>query len=207
MGLSNDMVRQHMDMLFGPERAERVRERIAALDPDEREATIVEELSQALKELGAEYVHPFGFRNEKGGRTSHYLIFASKHVRGYEIMKEIMATESSETIQGVPGFEYIPATQNQPLLFDLFRPLDDLEEMLLTQFAGRALTMLEVYQEHHVGKRYIRRNYKQVLAQMEASGKIKAEPPAGKRKPRGGGTTFADTVKVTFPSRGKHNVS
>jgi len=52
-------------------------------------------------------------------------------------MKEIMAAESSLHEQGVPSFHYSPADIRFPLLFELNRPLDDLEEMLLTGFAGR----------------------------------------------------------------------
>jgi hypothetical protein len=99
------------------------------LKPAERELTIVEELSEALQEMGGKYVLPFCFSNEKGTRTSHYLIFVSKHFKGYEIMKEVMAKESSSANQGISSFEYCPADARQPLLFELSRPLDELEDM------------------------------------------------------------------------------
>ncbi len=73
-------------------------------------------------------------KNAQGTRTTHHLIFATKNFKGYEIMKEIMAHESSEQEQGVPSFEYSPASKNFPLLFALSRPLDDLEESLLSGF-------------------------------------------------------------------------
>jgi len=116
-------------------------------------------------------------------------------------MKEIMAKESSSTEQGVPCFEYNPATQYQPLLFELSKPLDDLEDMLLDKFAGKTMTMLEVYEKHHVGKRYIKTNYKEALRNLESQGKITVEPAASKRKKREGKPTFADSVKVTFPPK------
>jgi hypothetical protein len=62
------------------------------------------------------------------------------------------------------------------LLFELLRPLDELENMLLDEFAGQTLTMLEVYNQHHVGKRYIKKNYKQALLKLEAEGKIIVDP-------------------------------
>ena len=120
--------------------------------------------------MGGKYVLPFRFKNEKGNRTSHHLIFVSKHFKGYEIMKEIMAGESSSADQGVPSFEYSPASFLQPLLFELSRPLDDLEEMLLTKFAGRCVIMEQVYQEHNVDTPYIKKNYKDVLRKLEARG-------------------------------------
>ncbi len=87
MGLNSDIVRDHMNALFGEERADQLRARLASLDARKKELAIVEELSQALKDMGGHFVLPFCFWNEAGSRTSHYLIFVSKHKRGYEIMK------------------------------------------------------------------------------------------------------------------------
>ena len=199
MGLSNPFVVEHMNALFGQERADDLRERLEGMEPFEREMTIVNELTIALKELGGEYVLPFCFKNERGVRTSHHLIFVSKHVRGYEIMKEIMAEYSSNKDQGVPSFEYNPADERYSLLFELTRPLDELVRMLPEDFAGKTISMKKIYEEHHVGKPYIKRNYKEALVRLEEEGKIVASPPAEKRKKRYGKVTFADSVKVTFP--------
>src|SRR6185437_8159366 len=98
------------------------------------------------------FVLPFTFKNEKGNRTTHHLIFATKNFKGYEIMKEIMAQESSELNQGVPTFEYSPASEKFPTLFELQRPLDDLAKMLSKEFAGQSHTMYDVYRWHSVGR-------------------------------------------------------
>lgn len=168
MGLGNAAVEEHMNALFGKIRADKVREKLKTLNSKERELAVVEALCEALKEMGGEYVLPFRFKHENGNRTSHHLIFVSKQVKGYAIMKDIMAKESSEQNQGVPSFEYNPATYKQPLLFEFYRPLDDLEEMLLDTFAGRTITMQDIYNQHHVGRRYISKNYKEALKNLEA---------------------------------------
>jgi three-Cys-motif partner protein len=199
MGMNNDSVREHMDVLFGHDRANTVRAKLDGLNPSEREALIVEELSAALKEMGANFVLPFTFKNERGTRTTHHLIFASKAFKGYEIMKGIMAKESSEHTQGVPSFEYSPASEKFPLLFELWKPLEDLEGMLLREYAGQKLTMNEIYMRHNIGRRYIKSNYKKVLASMEAAGRVKTSPPAEKRPKRSSEATFADHVLVAFP--------
>lgn len=196
MGLNNEAVEEHMNALFGADRAEQLRTKLLAQKPSDRELMIVEELSQALKGYGRRYVLPFRFRNEKGNRTSHHLIFVSKHFRGYEIMKEIMAKESSARTQGIASFEYNPADVRQPLLFELSTPVDELADDLLKCFTGQTVLMKRVYEEHNVGKPFIRRNYKDVLMQLEASGRITAHPPAAKRKAK----TFGDDVLVTFPT-------
>ena len=195
MGLNNEAVEQHIDVLFGKERASALRKKLTGLKPEEREIAIVEALMEALKELGAQYVLPFCFKDEKGTRTSHYLIFATKHPLGYRIMKEIMAKYSSEEHQGVASFEYAPASENQPLLFEFTRPLDDLESMLLVEYAGQTLTVEEVYNLHNVGKPYTMKNYKAVLLRMEQEKIIQTDPPSAKRR-KG---TIGDNVKITFP--------
>lgn len=198
MGLSNPLVQEHMEALFGPERAEELRRKLGPMLPEEREVTIVEELAQALKGMGGKFVLPFRFKRDRSTRTSHHLVFVSKSFKGYEIMKDIMAVESTSSVQGVPTFEYNPAQRRQPLLFDLARPLEDLQGMLLNDFAGRSLKMVEVYLNHSIDKPFIKRNYKGALVALEASGQITAKPSSENRKP----ATFADHVLVSFPPRG-----
>jgi three-Cys-motif partner protein len=199
MGLSNLLVKTHMDALFGIKRADDLRKRLESLSPKDKELTIVEELAEALKEMGGKYVLPFGFRNDTGNRTTHHLIFVSKDALGYKIMKEIMAGESSKSEQGVASFEYSPADARQPLLFEMARPLDDLEQMLLTKFAGRTVTYVQAYQEHNVGTPYIEKIYRDAFRKLETKGKIAANTPADQRKKYKGEVTV-NNVLFTFPT-------
>ena len=198
MGLNNDAVCKHMIALFGESRADELRPKLSSLTSGQRELTIVGELCQALRDLGPEYVLPFRFRNDQGSRTSHHLIFVSKDFKGYEIMKEIMAKESSNTDQGVATFEYNPVDARmagqQQLLFGLSRPLDDLGDMLIMEFAGQKLTMLQIYEQHNVNRPFTKKNYKKILIQLEELEKITASTH---RK-----GTFGDSVLVTFPHLG-----
>jgi three-Cys-motif partner protein len=133
MGLSNKAVKEHMEALFGEERAAELSERLKGMPPGRRELTIVEEICQAVKQMGGKFVLPFTFKNEKGTRTSHHLIFVSKHPLGYGIMKEIMTKESSSAPMGVPTFAYNPAEREQKLLYGLGSP-GELEAVLLDRF-------------------------------------------------------------------------
>lgn len=179
--------------------------RIAVKDktPAIREAFILEQLAQAIKAMGGNFVLPFIFKNEAGSRTSHSLVFVSKHFKGYEIMKEIMARESSVADQGVPSFTYSPADASMPLLFSLATPLDKLEGMLRRDFAGQTLTMQKIYERHSIDRPYIRKNYKVALLNLEQAGHLTADPPLKATPParnrRAG--TFADNVSATFPPR------
>jgi len=197
-GLNNRVVRDHMDGLFGARRASRVRQKLAGLSPEEREILMVEEFSQALKEAGAKYVLPFTFKNESGTRTRHHLIFSSKNFTAYEIMKDIMAKESSDRDQSVATFIYSPASAKYPTLFELSRPLDDLEEMLIKEFNGRSLPAGDVYRLHSVGKPYVKAHYKKVLVRMEAAGTVQCDPPAKERRKILGEVTLTNSVIIHF---------
>jgi hypothetical protein len=162
----------------------------------EREAFIVNEMSNALRELGGKFVLPFRFRNAEGTRTTHHLFFVSKHFRGYDIMREIMFDHSKKE-QGVAKFEYNPADARWPSLFGLLRPLEDLEELLLADCAGKTLSRKALYESHSVGKPYVLKNYREVLCRMEQEGKVKMEPPCPPRRKN----SLAETVLITFPRR------
>ncbi|NLS68387.1 three-Cys-motif partner protein TcmP [Bradyrhizobium brasilense] len=191
-GLTNPKVRSHMDALFGKERVDALQIELKDKTPEQRERIVLENLSRAIKEMGGKYVLPFRFR--RGNRTSHSLIFVSKHFKGYEIMKSIMASESSTEDQGVASLTYSPADASTPLLFSLAQPFDKLLKDLPEVFAGETLTMREIYEQHSVDTPYTDKNYKEALKQLELAGTIKTDPPAAARKKN----TFANHVKVTF---------
>ena len=198
-------VEGHINGLFGKERADELRSLPPSMSSSDRELFIIEAISQSLKENAGQYVLPFRFKNERGTRSSHHLIFVSKNRTGYEIMKKIMANESTDSDKGVPSFEYNPATHHQSLLFEYSRPLDNLADMLMKYFAGKTVTMQQIYDQHYdrfsVGTRYIKKSYRECLIKLEADGKIQADPPASERPKRKGNVTFGPRVKVTFPPR------
>jgi len=194
LGISNPMVQDHMAALFGEERAAQLREKVEGSKPALREQMVLEELTRALMKMGAEFVLPFRFRNGTG-RLTHHLIFVSKSFKGYEVMKGIMAGASSTSDEGVASFAYSPADESMPLLFELTRPLHDLERMLREEFAGRTLSMADIYREHSVGRPYLSKHYKDVLKKMEDTGLIQVSDPEAKKRVKG----FADRLLVTFP--------
>lgn len=200
-GISNDAVEAHMTALFGPERAHKLRKRVAGASPTMRESMILEEMTLAIKEMGGTFVLPFRFKNPSG-RPTHHLIFVSKNFRGYSIMKEIMTKESSTEDQGVPSFTYSPADASMPLLFSLQQPLSALRASLLETFAGRELTTVQIYEAHSVDTPFIMKNYKEVLRQMEEDGVILVRSLKTGRRPKG---SFADHLIVGFPKAASNN--
>ena len=54
-GVSNDNVKSHMDALFGQERGDKLRQKLERLSPDDREMMVIEEICEALIEMGGKY--------------------------------------------------------------------------------------------------------------------------------------------------------
>jgi three-Cys-motif partner protein len=203
MGIDNEAVKLHMHSLFGETRFNFIRSEFEKTqNPWEREVIILQELCGALRQNGCRFVLPFRFKNNKGNRTSHHLIFVSKNFLGYDIMKEIMYEESSEKKNDVASFEYNPQDLAQNKLGSLFdmlsRPLEDLEKMLSQQYEGKTIHFKQLYHEHSIDKPYIKKNYKYVLRKMYEKGRIFAVNAKTGKKPLRG---FSDDLRITFGGR------
>ena len=197
MGISNLAIRHHMAAIFGEDRLDVMNAEIGQYSADDRELYVIEKLCEALKDSSAKdlFVLPFRFR-KPDYRTSHHLIFASKHFRGYDIMKGIMAKESSSSVDGVPSFEYSPAGPKFPILYLLSKPLEELKGMLKAAFAGQTLAVTQLYEQHSVGTRFVLKNYKDAIRELEEAGEVSVSDPENKKRRTG---TLADRLLITFP--------
>jgi three-Cys-motif partner protein len=196
--VNNPVFAANMADLFGEERLRGLLPALDGLSPNDRELVIIERISEALHELGGEYVLPFRFVTEGSDKVSHHIIFVSKNVLGYKIMKDIMAKYATSEAPGLGSFQYNPSLADQPVLAGYALRIDDLKYLLPVAFQGKTLTMQEIYQQHNVGTPFIEADYKQVLVELEAEGKISTTPAASKRPKRNGKPTFADKVMVSF---------
>ncbi|KGR89056.1 hypothetical protein CD30_17755 [Ureibacillus massiliensis 4400831 = CIP 108448 = CCUG 49529] len=205
MGINNPLVVEHMNALFGEERANEMRIMLKGLSSEEKEAYIVNELAESLSNENSNLVLPFRFLDEKKNKTSHYLIFVSKHTLGYTIMKEIMANESTMKDDDVASFSYIPVKHLEKhqnvqlsLLSQYERPLDSLGKELLNKFTGKTMTVNKIFELCHVGTPFTAANFKEALRRLEVEGNIIADPTSENRPNRNGKKTMGDKVKITF---------
>lgn len=190
--LNNSKVRGHINAILGEEVADHLRETVKGMEPSDREEYIMNKFCEYFW-IDKKFALPFKFISPSRDCTSHYLIFVSKNKLGYFIMKEIMAKESSQRIQGIASFSYIPTTNKQlDFLYLLNMPLNGLEEDLINTFSGKTLTMKKIFEIHSINRPFISRNYKTALLNLEAQNKIIAVPAVRKKG------TFGDDVKVTF---------
>lgn len=80
------------------------------------------------------------------------------------------------------------------------KPLDRLEAGLLEVFAGRQLTVEQVFAEHNVGTNYLRTHYKEVLRRLEEKGAVEASPTAEVRPMLAGDkVSVADDAIIKIP--------
>ena len=112
-----------------------------------------------------------------------------------------MAPRSSNHPESVPSFEYNPHFRGELQLEDRSW-IPRLQADLLREFGGQALLVREIIERHHVGKNYIKKNYKRALKDLEAVSRVTIEPPAGQRR---AGTLNEKTCVVTFPEGGVEN--
>ncbi|MFC1824665.1 three-Cys-motif partner protein TcmP [Thermodesulfobacteriota bacterium] len=198
-GIDNPSLKKPINLVFTKDILDELRQSVSGKSPNERETIVLDKLKEVFKGWGMEYVLPFPFKNETGARTSHYLIFVTKNILGYNIMKDIMGRCSSSHIQEVPSFEYNPAANFDDPQLPLFKrePIEKLKKMLIDDFEEITLTMKEVYEHHHIDKPYVKKNYKKALLHLEEENKIKTN--RNERKTRKG--TFPDHMLVMFPKK------
>lgn len=198
MSLSNELFNKNMSFFFGTERAAKLSVLLGTItSPKDREAAIIEYTSRCIKNMGVNYVLPFSFKDSTGNRTSHHIFYLTKAQKGLAIMKEIMGKLSSKRQRGVPLFDYNPIEGDdhgqQSLDLDLNNPIEELKNLLLETFEGRILTRKEIFETHHGETRFIERNYRIALMELEAEGNIQVSP-----HPK---SSFGPNVIVTFPSK------
>lgn len=200
--ISNLGVVERMNDLFGAKRAERLREQVSDLTPEGRQAAIISELTEALKEVGGKHVLPFEFQSQHGDRPSHYIVFVSKAFLGYHLMKEVMWPLSTDTSE-VRSFEYVPVKSTQMSLFPDFgktHSIPLLKDVLVRTAAGQTMSVWNVYEQFTVDTPYMLKHVKEALRQLEDEKLITIEPSAEKRRKIKGVVTLANTCVVTFPS-------
>lgn len=220
MHCENPFMDENMKELFG----ERWINHLKAILNDEgktlnREEIILAALKMALEEKGGKYFIAFRFR--EGPKTLHHIVFVSKNVLGYNIMKDIMARESIVDEDGIPKFEFDTKPIEEPVLSlpqlsmfpepKLLTGLAKLCDLLCKLFKGHTLSVKDIFEKHNVDTNYIKRNYKDAIRILENDGRVRCNKPARERQKRmteiyvNGKieerklVTVGDSVMVTFP--------
>lgn len=160
----NDELREDaLNELFDSQEWKKIRE---ISDPDERMKLIVQLYEAQLKKLGeAKYVKSFGMIGTSN-QIIYYLVFATKHLKGLEVMKEAMWN-----VDPTGSYKFSDVTGlNQSLLMDFQdEPLwvQNAANMVYGHFKGKTVNEREIYQFVVKDTKYVYR--KTILQTLEKS--------------------------------------
>ena len=185
--VSNKIVKRHMSAFFGEERLALLQAVLSTPNRSDREEAIVRALSEVLTEAGAPYHLNFRFEQAGSERTSHYIVFATKHRLGLKIMTSIMANASRD-IGGVPVYAWKPIRSPQLQLdlgFERMEYDSNISNVITNRFSGQCLKVGEIYDAVVAELRCPIEDLKSVLLRLEQQGIVQVDIPAEQRKVAG----------------------
>lgn len=160
--------------------------------PKLREDFIIQRFEALFRNKGyLTFRFKINFPNQR--RTSHYLIFVTKHELGYLKIKEIIKNYTEYQEDGVPllgvNLKY------EPLMFNLYSIGNLKEELILKAQFYNNKTIEEIYKIHNLGTNYIKDNFKTAVFELFTEEKIKLFDPKGKEVLKDGRITYTQSVK------------
>lgn len=133
-----------------------------------------------VSRLNAKYVLPFriGFDPEdkvRGNeRTKYYLLHASNHSSAVLLMKEVMWPLGDE--DGTFDF----SGESQGVLISRTPQINELEQILLREFAGKELAFDEIRAQTWKLP-FVEKHYREIIQRLRAEGVVKVTPVTSKR--------------------------
>lgn len=146
------------------------------------------------------YFQEFGVEFEKSKLTSHYLVFLSKHHRGFELIKEIMAKVSKVDSKGIPFFLHssIENSRELPQLDGLSEGMEKLKQKIKRDFSSKKIMVEKIIELCNINHyKYTRTNIKEALIELENSNALMVDKPQNERI-RKGKITLGDKRIITF---------
>ena len=140
---------------------------------------------QLHEDGGVKYTIPFKISEDERLQTTYYLIHATNHPAGCELMKEIMYKAGTEG-----RFGYLGPDDGQ-LALTQFAGIAKLKKLLLNRFKGRILSYKDLRYETLMDTDFIKKHYHEALLELESEGKISMDGMG----PRGG---LPDGAKIAF---------
>jgi three-Cys-motif partner protein len=198
---SNTKFDIYLSNIFGEDRMEELKKVLPYHSPQDREPIVIGALTEALKETRATSILPFKFYNNAIKRTSHYIIFVSKHQLACKIMKNIMYNISAKDTDGIALFElhdqinFGDDNQQIPIFNTPFQALCD---ELVKNNKGKTILVKDLCKQYDINynNRFVGKNVKHALNCLEDQGGIVVT--GRKRRPAKGKKTMPDTASVTF---------
>lgn len=197
---SNTKFDEHLKSLFGEARTFALKRDLETMSPARREPLVLNALITALRENNNNYVLPFKFYSTEMLRTSHFIIFVTKHPLACKIMKQIMYTNSAKDADGVATFSFQDSRNfgdgfEQLSLFD--RPIQSLRDDIINKYHGREVQVGFLCNEvdYDFESHFVSKNVKDVLRKLELEGIIEVID-GRKQKTRNGVLNMPDKAII-----------
>ena len=194
--IANSVLEEPIDAVFGKAMADKLRGDLAGLKGVARENVIMAALERSFKDLGAR--SPVRYRFVSEGRSSHYLMFVSKHPLGTDIMKSVMAAESERDQEGVAKFEFDPrGDSGQQEMFPA-SSLDDLATELARKFRGQIFSGFDELYHRSDHPRFGQTEHKRALRILERKGLLSIVSYTSERIERHGELSIPSDATLVF---------
>lgn len=183
--ISNTKVEKHMNALFTKDKHEELKMILEDIsNPHKRERIILSKFSEAVNECYKKnksdcekiYVFPFRFQFEDKNRTSHYVIFLTKHKLGLKIMKDIMWGLDNNKNNQIASYEYIPNNDQMKIVNMFETDYTDLKNDIINYLSDKKNITVKEIIDYYAETIYIGKNIKRALIELENEIKISVPP-------------------------------
>ena len=206
MALSNTKFDEHLVGLFGEQEMHQLKQRLFSLSAEEREPIILRGLTTALMQGKSNYVLPFKFFGAEQSRTSHFIVFVTKHPTACKIMKTIMYQNSAKDDDGVALFRLEDRRNfaSKAIQLSLLeeRPIITLKESLANNYSGQETVVSTIcnFYDTDFSNYYVSENVKDALRMLESEGRLQVI--AGRKIPmRNGKICMPDKAIIRFANK------
>ncbi|HZK62323.1 MAG TPA: three-Cys-motif partner protein TcmP [Anaerovoracaceae bacterium] len=128
---------------------------------------LLELYKKQLHDVAAvKYVLSYDVYADKQSQTTYYLIHATNHIKGCEVMKNIMYKAGTEG-----RFSYLGPDNGQMTIMQ-YGDLSELKEYLLNKFDTRTIQFKTIISETLMDTKFIEPDYKKALLELETESKI-----------------------------------
>ncbi|AKB23575.1 hypothetical protein MSMTP_0106 [Methanosarcina sp. MTP4] len=121
---------------------------------------------QLLEDAKVNYVLSYKVCADETSQTTYYLIHATNHPMGCEVMKNIMYKAGTEGRFGYLG------PQNGQMNLMRYSDSSEFQNYLFEKFGGRKLSYQQIRYETLTETKFIQKDYKEALLELERKGKV-----------------------------------
>lgn len=136
-------------------------------------------MNNLIESGSAKYVWPFRICEDDRCATLYYLIYATNHFKGFDVMKSIMFNQSSHFAFLGPEEHAYQISKNQLKLFDY--NTENLKGYLMNKYKDSSNTYDVIRKETYMETLSVDKHYRAAIKELEKEGKVRVERVSSKR--------------------------